>query len=113
MTTLATALRAQAATLLALAATLDADPPAPLSPRWYSRTCLPQGARSWRPVRERALRLGLATVRVGREVLIDAAAWDASLTPRGRVAAPVQDGDAQALAAMGVVVPLRAGGDRR
>ncbi len=91
-----------AAALRALADAIEApSDSAPTTPtRWYSRTCLPQGARSWRAARERAARLGLVTVRAGREILIDRDGWDASLraAPRPQIA----DADGAALAQMGL-----------
>lgn len=102
---LADALRAQAAVLGALADALSAGP-APVG-RWYTRRDLPPGVASWRAARERAAREGVATAKVGREVMIDRASWDASIEPRGRATVALADGDAAALATMGVVLPMR------
>ncbi len=104
-------LLAAAAALRALAAALEA-PSARAetsAPKWYSRDRLPPGVRSWRAARERAMRESVATVRVGRDLLIDAAAWDASLRPGARLT--LTDADAVAFAAMGL--RLVGGGGRR
>jgi hypothetical protein len=55
------------------------------------------------------MRESVATVRVGRDLLIDAAAWDASLRPGARLT--LTDADAVAFAAMGL--RLVGGGGRR
>ncbi len=73
---IAAALRAQADALRAIADAMEA-PATASSTRFYSRAALPPGVASWRAARETALREGIATSKPGREVLIDAAAWDA------------------------------------
>ncbi len=61
------------------------------SPRWYSRSRLPPGCRSWRAARETARRRGIPMARPGRDVVIDAVAWDAVLAsePKKSAAAPL------------------------
>lgn len=74
-------------------------------PRYYDASHLPPGARSWRAARETARRMAVPLGRVGRDVVVDAAAWDAAIARRVSGAAPVlSDGDAAALAALGLRV---------
>ena len=90
----------------------------PRRPSHYCATCLPPGCPSWRSAREIALRESIATMRVGRAILIDARAWDEWVATRTstRAARPalVSPSDQQRLERMGLVLPLarRAGGSR-
>ncbi|MBL9025988.1 MAG: hypothetical protein JNL21_27590 [Myxococcales bacterium] len=110
---LAALVEAKRAELAVLEAQLAAASDAPSSARWYTSEALPPGVRSWRSARETALRAGLPTVRVGRDIRIDAGAWDAWLAERTKPARrrtrpAVTSADEKTLEALGVRVPLRA-----
>jgi hypothetical protein len=68
--------------------------------RWYTRES-PPPRRSWRAAREHAKRLGIPTRQDGRELVIDADAWD-----RAVGLAPSRTDEDEA-ATWGAVVPLR------
>lgn len=82
------------------------------APRWYTRHLLPPGVRTWRAARETAARLGVPTSKPGREVLIDAAAFDAAIVAPRHSAPTLKPSDEAALEALGVVLPMRARGRR-
>lgn len=77
------------------------------SPRWYTRSTLPPGCATWRSARETAQRLGVATSKPGRELLIDAADFDAKIAASKRGAAVVTSSDEKTLERMGIVLPMR------
>lgn len=52
------------------------------TPKFYTSTNLPAGAKSWRSVRATAYRLGVPVAKVGRDAVIDAAAFDAAIEAR-------------------------------
>lgn len=77
-------------------------------PLWYSRHALPPGCSSWRSARETAARLGVATAKPGRELLIDASDFDAKIAvPKAQRPLPGADVDEAALEQMGLVLPMR------
>lgn len=83
----------------------------PPEPPNYSRDRLPPGAASWRAVLEAGRRGQLQIARVGRCSVVLREEWDRYVVARaerrpGPVA--VNDSDAAALKAMGVVLPMRA-----
>lgn len=99
-----------AAALRALADAIEAPSIAGSSAtNYYTATCLPPGAPSWRAARETAKREGIELVPVGRALVIPAADWDAWIASRrkGSAPKPAERSDEEELAAMGVVLPMR------
>src|SRR5262245_1087107 len=108
------ALKMIAAGVAALADALESDE-ASGAPRFYTRTSLPPGCPSWRSARATAARLGVATSKPGRELLIDAADFDGKVGVGAKAPAvsKISTADAQALRELGLVVPLRRAGGAR
>lgn len=82
-------------------------------PRWYSSSALPVGCPTGRALRDRCRKLGIPMTKAGRDMLVDAAAYDAALSSHAKQLAPpgVTATDEELLAKMGVVL-TRAGGGR-
>lgn len=80
-------------------------------PTHYAATHLPPGCPSWRAARERARAMGVPLVKVGRCVVIEAAAWTAGIERQTASASSatstttvhVSDTDAATLRALGVL----------
>lgn len=75
--------------------------------RYYTRRD-PPTAEKWTTILARAKRSGVPTVRQGREIHVDAAAWDAMVASSATKRPTLTSGDAAALEALG----LRVGGGR-
>ena len=87
---------------------------------YFDRDRLPPGAASWRAVLEAGRRGDLGVVRVGRKAVVSSAEWTRYLEARRcsrtspKTARPeLVDADRRDLEALGLVVPMRAGGGRR
>jgi len=105
-------LLALAHALRAAAAALEAEEQTAAPGDLYDAQRLPPGAASWRSVLDAGRRGELDVSHVGRRAVVTADAWrtfvDAKKTSRRtRVPMPVAQSDADVLAEMGVVVPLR------
>lgn len=78
-------------------------------PSYYDRRNPPAGCPTWRAARERARAMGVQLVKVGREVIIPAAAWHEALAAQHEAQATTQaprivsDADAAKLRALGVL----------
>ncbi len=96
---------------LAAVKLLAADLQPPTEPAHYSLERVPPEAPSWRAVLEAGRRGELRVDRVGRRAVVAREDWDRYVASRRRGrSAPVavEDSDARALEAMGVVLPMRA-----
>ena len=76
-------------------------------PRFYSASALPPGVSSWRAARESCTRLGIATTKSGKAILIPADQWDRALETRStkrapRLGAGASSDDAALLESMGL-----------
>lgn len=100
-------LRAQAIALIDLADKIEAAEKAE-APKYYTAAHLPPGVCSWRSAKATAKRLGVPTAIVGRDRVIDSAAWlkaiDDRATNRLAEKPDADAADVAALAAMGVAV---------
>lgn len=74
------------------------------SRRYYTAADKPTGEK-WATIVARAKANGVPTVRQGREVHVDAAAWDAWVAGKATKRPTLSEGDTAALAALGLKVP--------
>lgn len=73
----------------------------PSSRRLYGGPTLAPGAKNNRQMRSAARRWQIELIKVGREIYVDADAWDAKLHGDKREA-PITDADERTLAALGI-----------
>jgi hypothetical protein len=104
--TLAQALRLQASALVAMAEVLE-RPSSKTEEHIFDADKLPPGAQSWRQVLEAGRRGELELTPIGRRRVVTADAWAKYIESKRRGPVAIKPSDESALAAMGVVLPMR------